>query len=100
MAEHDTVLGALKEEGDYLRKRFGVRRIAVFGSAAKGSEGKNSDIDLFVEFEEPIGLSFMDFVDYVEKRLGRKVDILTPEGVKSIRVKKISEDIRRELVYV
>ncbi|MEK6728069.1 MAG: nucleotidyltransferase domain-containing protein [Candidatus Omnitrophota bacterium] len=54
----------------------------------KGKYTKTSDIDMVVEFIRPIGLRFMDLAEYLEKRLGRKTDILTADGIKSIRIKK------------
>jgi len=38
-------------------------------------------------------------IDYLEKLFDRKVDVLTSEGVKNIRVKKVAEDIKRNLIY-
>ncbi len=94
------ISSVLRNELPYLRKVYGVKRIALFGSYARGTQKKGSDVDLFVELEKPLGLSFMDFSDHLEKRTGRKVDIITSEGLRSIRVKKVAEDIKRGLVYV
>jgi len=44
-----------------------------------------------MEFEKPIGLKFFELSEHIEKVLGKKVDILTPAGIKSIRVKKVAE---------
>jgi predicted nucleotidyltransferase len=38
--------------------------------------------------------------EYIEKILGKKIDILTPEGVKSIIIKRISENIEKSITYV
>jgi len=90
----------LKKNHDSLRDNFGVKRIGLFGSFAKGTERKDSDIDMVVEFKNADFDNFMNLVFYLEKLLGRKVDILTPEGLRSIRVKKVAEDIERSLRYV
>ena len=42
----------------------------------------------------------MEFGDYLEKLLGRKTDILTPAGIKSIRLKHIARDIEENIIYV
>ena len=42
----------------------------------------------------------MDLAFYLEDLFGKKVELLTPEGVKSIRIKAIAEDIGRSVVYV
>ena len=90
----------LKKEQPFLKREFGVKRIAIFGSFAKGTQSSESDIDILIEFQKPIGLQFIRLTEYLDKKLGRKTDVLTPAGVDSIRVRKIVEDIRRNAVYV
>ena len=94
------VIKILRKEQPFLKKEFGVKRIAIFGSFAKGTQSAQSDVDILIEFSKPIGLQFIRLTEYLDKKLGRKTDILTPIGVESIRVKKIAEDIRRNAVYV
>jgi len=53
-----------------------------------------------VEFDRPIGLKFMRLAEYLEKLLGRKVDVLTPDGLKGIRTKTAADSIRKGLKYV
>ncbi len=93
-------LKILKKELPYLKAIFGVKRIGLFGSSAKGIQREDSDVDLVVEFEKPIGLKFIELSDYIEKVLGKKVDLLTPAGIQSIRVKKVAENIKKSIVYV
>ncbi len=90
----------LRRELPYLRDNFGVRRIGLFGSFAKGEQKEDSDIDILIEFEKPIGLKFVELAEYLEKVLGRQVDVLTPAGIKGIRIKKIAQEIERGIVYV
>ncbi len=90
----------LKKELPNLKTAFGVKRIGIFGSYSKGVQKEDSDVDIIVEFEKPIGLKFIELSDYIEKALGKKVDILTPAGIKSIRVKEVAEDIRKSIEYV
>ena len=94
------IMRILKEKQPYLRESYGVSRIGLFGSFAKGNAKPSSDVDIVVEFERPVGLRFMELAEYIEKLLARKVDILTPEGIRSIRVKGISANIRKSIRYV
>lgn len=100
MLNRQEIIEILKKERPVLASRFGIRKIAIFGSFAKGAPTKDSDIDIFVEFNKPLGLRFMDFADYLEKVLGRKADILTSQGIRGIRIKEVVHRIRRELHYV
>ncbi len=80
--------------------RFGVNTIALFGSHAKNTQGASSDLDFLVEFSVPTYDNFVELENYLEKLFDRKVDILTPAGIESIRVPEVAEDIRRSLVHV
>ena len=94
------IMKILKEKQSYLKESYGVSRIGLFGSFAKGNAKPSSDVDIVVEFERPVGLRFMELAEYMEKLLARKVDILTPDGIRSIRGKGISADIRSSIRYV
>ncbi len=100
MSYLDEVIGKIKSQYPYLSSEFGIKRIGVFGSVAKQKEKDKSDIDLVVEFDRPIGLKFIRLAEYLEKLFGRKVDILTKDGMHNIRVKRVSTDIEKDIIYV
>ncbi len=100
MSNLDEVIRKIKSQYPYLSSEFGIKRIGIFGSVAKQSEREESDIDLIVEFDRPIGLKFMSLAEYMEKLFGRKVDILTKDGIRNIRVKRVSTDIEKDIIYV
>jgi len=79
-----------------LEERFKVKSIAIFGSYVRGEQSPQSDIDILVEFKEPVGFLFIHLADFLEEILETKVDLLTPEAIKPNRRKYIME----ELVYV
>ena len=96
----EQVMEIIRKELPYLMEHFGVKRIGLFGSCVGGPAGRDSDVDILVEFERPIGLKFMEFADHLERVLDRKVDILTPAGLRSIRIKRIAREIEESVVYV
>lgn len=62
---------------DSLRE-FHVLHISVFGSVARDEADENSDIDLLVEFDQPTGMfNFIRLQLFLEKELGRNVDLVT-----------------------
>ena len=74
-----------------------MRRIGVFGSHARGGAGEGSDIDILVEFAEPVDIFlFIDLKDHLEHLLGRKVDLVTTKALKPL----IKDRILHDVVYV
>jgi predicted nucleotidyltransferase len=94
------IIAQLQKHHDVLQKQFAVKKIGLFGSYAAGRQTKKSDVDFVVEFEEPTFDNFMGLIAFLEKLFGKKVDVLTPEGVESIRVRSVAEEIQRKTVYV
>jgi len=93
----DEALSTLRSYLPDLRRDFGVRRIALFGSTARDEAGQESDLDLLVDFEVgPTFDSFMGLKFYLEDRLGKRVDLVTPNALKP-RMRPIVE---REAVDV
>lgn len=81
----EEILKVLRTELPYLRERFRVRRIGLFGSYARGGQEPGSDIDILVELEPPMGLfGFIHLRDYLSERLGAKVDLVTPDALKPL----------------
>jgi predicted nucleotidyltransferase len=100
MLTKETVSEILREKYPYLVSKYGVIRIGLFGSYAKGIQNEDSDIDIIAEFDKPIGLKFVEFTEYLEKILGKKTDVLTHAGIKGIRINRIAKDIEENIVYV
>ena len=93
------VMETLRSRKDILA-RHKVKRIGLFGSFVRGEENEKSDIDLFVEFKEPSLDNFMGLSFSLERLFGRKIEILTPAGVDSIRISHIKEEIKKSIIYV
>jgi predicted nucleotidyltransferase len=100
MLTKQKIIELLQAQRTYLSAEYGVGRIGLFGSYAKESPKEGSDVDLLIEFKRPIGLRFVELVEYLEALLGHKVDVLTPGGIENIRIKRIAKDIAESVVYV
>lgn len=89
--EITTTIEALKPQ---LRERFKVKTIGVFGSYVHGEQTSESDVDVLVEFEEPIGLfEFMDLEFFLSDTLGVKVDLVSKKALKPHIGKRILEEV-------
>jgi len=94
------IFGMLEKALPQLTRDYGVKRIGVFGSFAKGQQTDESDVDIVVEFDRSIGFRFVEFSETLERTLGRKVDVLTPAGVSGIRNQDIARSIEDSILYV
>lgn len=100
----EEIMQILGRELPYLREKYGVKEIAMYGSFAKGSHTTKSDIDILVQLVKPLGLGFVALAYHLEEILGRKVDLATYDtlhrGMENPRCKDIAADIQRTLSYV
>jgi len=78
----EEVLAALRRNQDRIRA-LGVRRVGLFGSFVRGEATPDSDVDILVEFEEGRKSfdHFMQLAFLLEDLLGRRVELVTPEGL-------------------
>lgn len=87
----------LKELKPALRQKFRVKEIGIFGSFVRGEQNETSDLDLLIDFDEPIGLiRYVGLQNYLSDVIGERVDLITRSGLK----KRISAHILKEVVYV
>jgi predicted nucleotidyltransferase len=82
MITENYILLKLKELKPTLREEFSVREIGLFGSFSNGTFSEESDIDLLVELEKPIGWKFFSLELFLEKIFNRKVDLVTKSALK------------------
>ena len=61
---------------------YNVKSLGYFGSFALGEENESSDIDILVEFQHPAGWEFFELEEMLEKVFQRKIDMVTPNGLK------------------
>jgi len=97
MKDIEAIKHMLSEHKTKLKKKFKVKTIGVFGSYARGEQGVSSDVDVLVEFEEPVGLfQFMALENYLSDLLGAKVDLVSKKALKP----HIGEHILEEVIMI
>ncbi|MCD4695621.1 MAG: nucleotidyltransferase family protein [Bacteroidales bacterium] len=96
MITKNEILIKLQELKPNLYKDYSVKEIGLFGSFADDSSNEESDIDILVELEKPIGWKFFSLEIYLEKIFNRKIDLVTKKALKE----QISEDILKQVKYV
>lgn len=100
MINRNIIIKELRNQYKTLAEQFGIEKIGLFGSMANGNETEDSDIDLFIELNKPLGFKFMLLVESLEKIFNRKVDVITKDGLKNIRIKKVADSIKKDIIYV
>jgi len=91
-----SVLELLDKNGKDLKSKYHVKKIGIFGSVARNEASATSDVDILVEFEQPVDFfEFIDLKEHLEKLLGRRVDLVTEKALKA----QLKERILREVVY-
>jgi predicted nucleotidyltransferase len=96
MITRNYILLKLKELKPTLKKEFAVKEIGLFGSFSDETYSEESDIDLLVELERPIGWKFFSLELYLEKVFNRRVDIVTKSALKE----PIKNTILNQVNYV
>jgi len=92
----DEIRDILARHKKELADRYKVKEIGIFGSYVRGEEKRKSDIDILVDFKEPIGLRFIELAEFLESILEIRVDLVSKGAVKPNRWRYIKED----LIYV
>ena len=94
MKNVETIKRTLFEHKADLREKFKVKNIGVFGSYVRGEQKGSSDVDVLIEFDDPIGLfEFMKLENYLSDLLGVKVDLVSIKALKPHIGERILEEV-------
>ena len=94
MMTREDVLTILRKHKPDLQKRYPLASIELFGSYARNEQTPDSDIDILVEFNQPVGYEFIDLlIEFETIFAGHKVDLLSKNGIKPHYRPYIVEDI-------
>lgn len=96
MMSREDIIIRLREIKPVLKEEYSVRKIGLFGSFSDDTSSDESDIDLLVEFDKPVGWKYFSLELYLEKIFGRKIDLVTKNGLKE----QMREQILSQVKYV
>ena len=78
-----------------LEEKFGLRKIGIFGSYVRGDQVQDSDIDILVEIERPMGfIKFIKLENHLSQILDSKVDIVTKKALKPYIGRRILQEVK------
>lgn len=82
------IKASIKRHKEFIKRKFKVKFLEIFGSYTRGEQTPRSDIDILVEFSTPIDLfEFIKLEDFLSEILDRKVDLVMKGALKA-RIKK------------
>ena len=84
----------LRDQKPYLAEQFFVKKIGIFGSYARNENTDNSDSDILVEFDRPVGFEFIRLKDYLESLFDKPVDLVTEGALKPIIKEQILDEVQ------
>jgi len=97
MTDSEQIILRIKEVLPALREKYGLASVGIFGSYVRDDQRRGSDVDILVEFEEPISLfRFMALEYELEDLIGRKVDLVMKTALKPA----IGRHILSEVIYL
>ena len=90
-------MALFKKNEHEIKKRFGVRKIGIFGSFARGEGREVSDIDVLVEFHDNYETfdNFMDLKFFLEDLFERRIDLVTIDALRP----QLKDNILQEVIY-
>jgi predicted nucleotidyltransferase len=95
--KRSSVIRILRKQRKELAEHYNVASLSLFGSVARDEARADSDVDLLVEFSQPVGLfKFIELQQKLEALLGSKVDLGTPRSLKP----RIKEQVLQEAIRV
>jgi len=88
------ILTVLRRERAHLFAKYGLKSMAVFGSATRDDFRPDSDVDIMVEMKRPIGIEIIDLEMELGRIVARKVDVVMRKAVKPHYMPYIEPDLR------
>ena len=90
------IISLIKVEKFFLRENYGVLNIGLFGSYGREQHNQDSDIDFLVEFSKPGFDSFVGLQIYLEKKFGKKIEIVRKRNLTD---SSFFKRIEKEAIY-
>jgi predicted nucleotidyltransferase len=90
------IIQSLREDLPYMKDTFGVKSIGLFGSYSKSTNNFNSDLDFFVEVNEPLVSNYFGLWRFLEKKFDRKIDLVRKGP--HLR-QKFLNTVEKEIIY-
>lgn len=93
----ETIQKVLRDHKKELSDKYKIKKIGIFGSVARGDDHEGSDVDVLVEFSEPVSFfHYLALENFLRSLLRETVEVVTVRALKPA----IREQVLNETVYV
>lgn len=92
----ENIKAILTNQKERLFSKYPISDLGIFGSVSRGDDTSESDVDILVDFHQPVGIEFIDLADELQDILNKKVDLVSRKGIKQ----RYFKHIEKELKYV
>ena len=96
MSQFTTIRNTLKQLKPELIEKYHISTLGLFGSIVRDDFNASSDVDIIVDFTQPIGIEFIELADLIERKIKKSVDLVSKKGIKQ----KYYKEIESEIIYV
>jgi predicted nucleotidyltransferase len=93
MKTREEIVEILRRAWPELAREYGLHRLALFGSYARGDAREGSDVDVLVEFDASLGLRFVDLADRIQELLDLPTDVVSRRAISPRHWAAIEEDL-------
>lgn len=93
MKSKQEVVELLRRARPELERKFGITRLALFGSHVHGDATEQSDVDVLVDFDPRLGLRFVDLAEHIEAVLGMRADVISRRAIPPHRWAEIESEL-------
>ncbi|MDE5711129.1 nucleotidyltransferase family protein [Bacteroides sp.] len=77
MKTTDEIIAILRKFKDEFGEKYGIEKLGLFGSAVRGEQKEDSDVDVCVQLQTPDYFTRMEIKEFLEQRLEVKVDVVS-----------------------
>jgi predicted nucleotidyltransferase len=93
----DEIVTTLKEQMPLLQEQFKVKKMGILGSLVRGEQKEAEDVDILVQFSEPVGaIKYLNLENYLSNLLEMEVNIVLKMGLNY----RIAQQVLKEALFI
>ncbi len=95
---YSEITDIISSQKTFLKKKYGLTKIGIF--SFRDEKSGLYEVDFIVSFENPLGMKFIDFCEFLESILNIKAEVLTEEGLENLKDEALMSGIKNKIKYI